>query len=160
MAICPLGNSNLYPWEIMGSALCSSDGLSSHSPSWNGSDSYATNVTFVCSLPKGWMLFCKILKVLKLSTFRSVTIKKKVDGNKGICWYDRWNQTILRNVPFLSIDYLYKKYIATNWRKKKMGNKSLFQPAQDLCWNRRNRKNVTTWYELYYKGRRHKRTKL
>jgi len=57
MAICPLGNSNLYPWEIMRSALRSSDGLSSHSPSWNGSDSYAANVTFVCSLPKGGMLF-------------------------------------------------------------------------------------------------------
>ena len=41
-AICPLGNSNSYPSEDIGSALCSSSGRSSPSHSFNVSNLFAT----------------------------------------------------------------------------------------------------------------------
>jgi hypothetical protein len=50
------------------------------------SDLYGITVTFVYFFPRGLILFYnyKMLNMLKLSTLRSVTIKRKVDGNNEI----------------------------------------------------------------------------
>jgi hypothetical protein len=44
---------------------------------------------YLFSIYQVQMYYCKILKMLNLSTFRSVTIKKKVDGRKEIVQYHR-----------------------------------------------------------------------
>ncbi|MBD0359445.1 MAG: hypothetical protein ICV56_01875 [Nitrososphaeraceae archaeon] len=41
------------------------------------------------SLPTMFECIIRVLKMLKLSTLRTVTIKRKVDGNKQIFYYDR-----------------------------------------------------------------------
>ena len=49
---------------------------------------------YLISIYQVQMYYCKILKVLNLSTFRSVTIKKKVNGRKEIVQYHRWKQMV------------------------------------------------------------------
>ena len=47
---------------------------------------------------------------------------------------------------------------ANNRRKKKARNRLILQPAQELCRNCTNRKNIAARHTYYHKGRRNQTT--
>ena len=56
-----LENSSLYPWDVIGSALCSSGGFSSPSQSWNVSDLFILMPLYFLSPYECLSASCKIV---------------------------------------------------------------------------------------------------